>query len=254
VPSTSPVPAAAASRPHFLTRAPARVLRTVRHELTTWQKTQELRPLLDRIRPYSMVPEVSLIQLVGVVNAVLGEGLAGNFVETGTWRGGASFLMAELLRKAGDTQRTVFLCDSFEGHRPPEQIDGQAALDYAANTDDPGYLDNCRADLDDVLNTRKLLGLESRTECVKGWFDETLPANKERFGQIAILRIDCDWYASVKTVLDELYDQVVAGGFVIFDAYFSYDGCALAAHEFLGLRRLSHRLHTDGGVAYFRKV
>jgi hypothetical protein len=229
------------------------VLRTVRRELHTWQQTQELRPLLDKIRPYSMVPEFSLIHLAGVVNNVVAEGLPGNVVETGTWRGGASFMMAELLRKAGDTQRTVFLCDSFEGHRPPEQIDGPAALDYAANTDDPEYLNNCRADLDDVQRTRKLLGLESSTECVKGWFDETLPAHKERFGPIAILRIDCDWYASVKTVLDELYDQVVDGGYVILDDYFSYDGCAVAAHEFLGQRRLSHRLHTEGGVAYFRK-
>lgn len=252
--SISTVPAAAASRPRFLTRAPARVLNTVRRELTTWQRAHALRPLLEKIRPYSMVPEYALIHLAGVVNTVVAERLAGNFVECGTWRGGASFLMADLLRRAGDTQRTVFLCDSFAGHRPPEAIDGEAALAYAANTDDPEYLNNCRADLDDVLRTRRLLGLESRTDCVKGWFDATLPANKERFGPIALLRIDCDWYASVKTVLEELYDQVVDGGFVIFDDYFSYDGCAVAAHEFLGQRRLSHRLHTEGGVAYFRKV
>ena len=252
--STTPVPAASTSRPHFLTRAPARVLRTVRRELSTWQQTQELRPILDKIRPYSMVPEFSLIHLAGVISNVVAERVPGNIVETGTWRGGASFMMAELLRRAGVDDKTVFLCDSFEGHRPPEQIDGQAALEYAANTDDPEYLNNCRADLDDVLNTRKRLGLESRTECVKGWFDESLPANKQRFGPIAVLRIDCDWYASVKTVLDELYDQVVDGGYVIFDDYFSYDGCAVAAHEFMGSRKLSHRLHTEGGVAYFRKV
>jgi O-methyltransferase len=253
VSSTTPVPVAAAPRTHFLKRAPARVLRTVRRELTSWQQTQELRPVLERIRPYSMVPEFSLVHLAGVVNTVIKEQLAGNFVECGTWRGGASFLMAELLRKAGDDQRTVWLCDSFEGHRPPEDIDGHAALEYAANTDDPEYLNNCRADLDDVQRSARVLGLETRTAMLKGWFDESLPANKDRFGKIAILRIDCDWYSSVKTVLEELYDQVVDGGFVIFDDYFSYDGCAVAAHEFLGARKLSHRLHTEGGVAYFRK-
>lgn len=201
-----------------------------------------------------MVPEFSLIHLAGVVQTVIDERLEGAVVETGTWRGGASFLMAELFKKAGDTQRTVWLCDSFEGHRPPDNIDGPAALEYAANTDDPEYLNNCRADLDDVMRSRKLLGLESTTQCVKGWFDETLPKNKQRFGKIAILRIDCDWYASVKTVLEELYDQVADGGFIILDDYFSYDGCAIATHEFLGQRKLSHRLHTEGGVAYFRKV
>jgi hypothetical protein len=241
-------------RPHFLKRAPARVLRTVRRELSTWQQTHELRPLLDRIRPYSMVPEFSLIHLASVIQTVVTEGVPGSIVETGTWRGGASFLMAELLRKAGQDNRMVWLCDSFEGHRPPEAIDGQAALDFATNTDDPGYLNNARADLEDVQRTARLLGLQSRTDFVKGWFDETLPVNKQRFGPIAVLRIDCDWYASVKTVLEELYDQVVDGGYVILDDYFSYDGCAVATHEFLGQRRLSHRLHTENGVAYFRKV
>jgi O-methyltransferase len=244
---------AAAPRPHFLKRAPARVLRTVKRELNTWQHTQELRPLLQRIRPYSMVPEFALIHLAGMVNTVIGERLAGDIVECGTWRGGASFLMAELLRKGGENERTVWLCDSFEGHRPPELIDGQAALDYAANTDEPEYLNNCRADMDDVQSTARLLGLQSRTAFVKGWFDQSLPVHKTRFGPIALLRIDCDWYASVKTVLEELYDQVVPGGFVILDDYFSYDGCAIAVHEFLGQRKLSHRLHTEGGVAYFRK-
>lgn len=239
-------------RPHLLTRAPARVLRTVRRELSAWQETQTLRPLLDRVRPYSMVPEFALIDLARMVRSVVNEGVEGSIVECGTWRGGASFLMACLLRQSGDG-RTVWLCDSFEGHRPPEVIDGKAALDYAADTESPEYLDNCRADIDDVRNTARLLGLEATTQLLKGWFDQSLPANRERIGPIALLRIDCDWYASVRSVLDALYDQVSPGGYVIFDDYFSYDGCAVAVHEFLGERRLAHRLHTEGGVAYFRK-
>src|SRR5207249_9633924 len=105
-----------------------------------------------------------------------------------------------------------------------------------------------------VQRSAKLLGLESRTELVKGWFDTTLPHVRDRTGTIALLRIDCDWHASVRTCLDNLYDQVADGGFVIFDDYFSYDGCAVAVHEFLGERRSSNRLHTEGGVAYFRKL
>jgi hypothetical protein len=219
-----------------------------------WHERRDLPPVIQRVRPYTMVPRSALVDLARQVRVVVEQSIPGALVECGAWRGGASFLMAELLRKGGENNRTVWLCDSFEGHRPPEPIDGQAALDFATNTDDPGYLNNARADLDDVQRTARLLGLESRTDFVKGWFDETLTVNKARFGPIAVLRIDCDWYASVKTVLEELYDQVVDGGYVILDDYFSYDGCAVATHEFLGQRRLSHRLHTEGGVAYFRKV
>jgi O-methyltransferase len=239
---------------HPLTRAPRRVLRTVRRELSSWQQVNDLRPLLARVRPYSMVPEYGLIDLARRVQTVLAEGVEGNFVECGTWRGGSSFLMAELLKRAGVTDRKVWLCDSFEGHRPPEEIDGPAALAYAENTNDPEYLNNCRADVDDAKRGARLLGVDGYTEFVKGWFDQTLPVNRERMGKIALLRIDCDWHASVRCCLDNLYDQVADGGIVIFDDYFSYDGCAVAVHEFLGERRLAHRLHTEGGVAFFRKA
>ncbi|MDQ3275320.1 MAG: TylF/MycF family methyltransferase [Actinomycetota bacterium] len=71
-------------------------------------------------------------------------------------------------------------------------------------------------------------------------------------GPISVLRIDGDWYESVKTCLVELYDQVSRGGFVIFDDYFVWEGCAVAVHEFLGERKLGHRLITNE-TAHFRK-
>ena len=40
---------------------------------------------------------------------------------------------------------------------------------------------------------------------------------------IAILHIDADWYASVKIVLETLYDKVVEGGFVVSDDYWEMD-------------------------------
>jgi O-methyltransferase len=39
----------------------------------------------------------------------------------------------------------------------------------------------------------------------------------------------------------------------MFDDYYAWDGCALAVHEFLGGRRLSHRLLSNNGVVWFVK-
>ena len=101
------------------------------------------------------------------------------------------------------------------------------------------------ASLEEVQQTARDLGLAYRTpEFVKGWFDQTLPANRDRIGPIAILRIDGDWYSSVRCCLDNLYDQVVDGGFVILDDYYTFEGCAIALHEFLGERRLAHRIES----------
>lgn len=197
---------------------------------------------LNRVRPYTMVTDASLLDLAHQVRYVLEERIPGNFVECGVWRGGSSFLMAELLRLAGAAERKVWLCDSFEGIPPPEEIDGAAAARWASDTESPWYQDNLRVSLEAVSGAATSLGLAGYTEYLKGYFDQTLQPSREAIGPIAILRVDCDWYSSVKCCLDSLFDQVVDGGFVIFDDYYTYDGCAVAVHEFLGLRKLGFRL------------
>ncbi len=189
-----------------------------------------------------MVPEDSLIELAHQVLAILTTGIPGDFVECGVWRGGASFLIADLLRQAGVRDRKVWLFDSFEGLPAPDEIDGPAAMAYAKNTDSLRYFDNCRASLEEVQQAAMALELGSYTKFIKGWFDQTLPARRDQLGPIALLRIDCDWYSSVRCCLESLYDQVVDGGFVIIDDYYTYDGCAIAVHEFLAGRRLAHRI------------
>lgn len=223
---------------------------------------QDFTALLEKVRPFTMVPDASLVALAQQVCAILTFNIPGDFVECGVWRGGASFLIAELLRQAGVRDRKVWLFDSFEGLPAPQEIDGAAALAYAQHPADPWYHDNCSASLEDVQRTATALRLTAYTEFVKGWFDQTLLASRDRIGPIALLRIDGDWYSSVRCCLDNLYEQVVDGGFVVLDDYYAWDGCAIAAHEFLGNRRLAHRIEgvlgkSEGIAAYesavFRK-
>jgi hypothetical protein len=212
------------------------------------QEVRDLGPLLERVRPLTTTPRDALIDLARLVRAVLRFNIPGAFVECGSWRGGAGFLMAELLRQAGARDRKVWLFDSFEGLPPPQEVDGPAALEYAADTDNPEYRDNLRASFEEVRRTAADLGLSPYTECVKGWFEETLPAWRERIGPIAVLRVDGNWYASVRFCLEALGDQVVDEGFIIFHTYYTYDGCAKAAHEFLAERRLPYRIEAVEGI------
>lgn len=212
----------------------------------SWTEERDLPGVLQRVRPFTMVPTPALTELARQVRTVLDGGIPGDFVECGTWRGGSSFLMADLLRLSGVSGRKVWMFDSFEGIPPPEEIDGVAAKAWAENKDSPWYHDNLRVSLEDVQRSAAALGLAERTMMVKGYFEKTLSAHRERVGPIALLRIDADWHASVKCCLDQLYDQVVDGGLVVFDDYFAYDGCAIAVHEFLGARGLGHRIETIG--------
>jgi hypothetical protein len=198
-----------------------------------------------------MVHEESLIELAHQVRAILALNIPGDFVECGVWRGGASFLMADILRQAGVRDRRVWLFDSFAGLPAPQAVDGPAAVAYTEQTDNAWYHDNCTASLEEVQRSASELGLASYTTLVKGWFDQTLPTHRQRIGPIALLRIDGDWYASVRCCLDNLYDQVVEGGLVVLDDYYAWDGCAIAVHEFLAARRLAHRIESSEGSQYY---
>ncbi len=198
-----------------------------------------------------MVTDGGLIAVARQVTSVLDEKIPGSLVECGVWRGGVSLLMATLVKERL-SERRVYLCDSFEGLPSPEPIDGTAANNWAQRTDDPWYHNNCQAGIDDVRRLAKAFDVDDTTVFVPGWFADTLPRLYQEVSEISYLRIDADWHASVLTCLEHLYDRVVPGGYVVFDDYDTWDGCAIAVHEFLGTRRLPHRILRDG-CAYFRK-
>lgn len=206
--------------------------------------------VVEKVRPYTMVTTDLLAELALQVQALLDYGVRGDLVECGVWRGGSSFLMAEVLRQVDVSDRTVWLFDSFEGLPPPADVDGAAALEYASQVQSGEHFDNCRVALEEVERTAAELGLARHTRFVKGWFEDTLPANRARVGCIALLRIDADWYSSVKCCLDNMYDQVVDGGLIVVDDYYVFDGCAKAVHDFLAERESIDRIGSIGDVGY----
>ena len=52
--------------------------------------------------------------------------------------------------------------------------------------------------------------------------------------KIAILHIDSDLYESYLTCLNNLYENIIDGGIIIFDEYYShkYPGARVAVNEF----------------------
>jgi hypothetical protein len=66
---------------------------------------------------------------------------------------------------------------------------------------------------------------------LKGTFQAITPSFDK---EIALLYLDADLYESYKVCLDNLYDNVVVGGCIIFDKYYShkYPGPRVAVNEF----------------------
>ncbi len=184
------------------------------------------RRIYDKYRAYTMVHEavyVNNLELCAKFGAT-----PGCVAECGVWRGGMSAGMAEVL----GPQRQYFLFDSFEGLPPArEDLDGAAATAWQSNTKSPTYYNNCAAAQEEAAAAMKLSGATSFS-LIKGWFNETTPHFAPPC-EIAVLRLDGDWYDSTRVCLENLYPHVAPGGIVIVDDYYNWDGCARAVHEFL---------------------
>jgi hypothetical protein len=72
--------------------------------------------------------------------------------------------------------------------------------------------------------------------------------------KIAILRLDTDWYESTKVPLENFYDQITAGGYIIIDDYLTCFGSRKAVDEYLSNNNIQTEINLDGrGGVWFMK-
>jgi O-methyltransferase len=181
-----------------------------------------------------MIPQSIYCENLGLVDEV--KGLPGAIVECGTWKGG---MIAGIALIVGD-EKEYLLFDSFEGLPPAKEINCDRAIEWQADTNSPGYYDNCTASEESAHRDMKFSGV-SNVSIVKGWFNETLPSASIADG-IAVLRMDADWYDSTMEILNSLFHQVNTCGIIIIDDYYVWDGCSKAVHDFLSQLNRAERI------------
>src|SRR5579871_1564488 len=82
----------------------------------TWRTGGRDQPSLA----FTMVGLKRLKNFRELIEAAIKKGVAGDVVETGVWRGGASIMAKAVLEAWGDQSRRVILADSFAGLPPPD--------------------------------------------------------------------------------------------------------------------------------------
>lgn len=218
---------------------------------------KERSSLLKMIKGYTHVNYTRLRFLWDITDQYVKGGRLGAFVETGVWRGGCAGIMA-YLSKTGGYKNPLFFFDSFKGLPQPTAKDGIDAKSFARSTinGELKSIGKVKAEeyyVKDLLF--KVLRVKKNTvKIVKGWFQNTLPKYKKIIGPIGILRLDGDWYESTKVSLENLYDLVLPGGYIIIDDYYYWEGCKKAVDEFIKSRELKiQMLRQDSSGSYFIK-
>lgn len=182
------------------------------------------------------------------VETVLREGIAGDLIETGVWRGGASIFMRGILAAHEVSNRKVYVADSFEGLPPPDPDK------YPADEGDTHHqVDYLAVSLEQVQNNFRRYGLlDEQVVFLKGWFCDTLPTAP--IEKIAVLRADGDMYSSTMDTLNNLYPKLEVGGFCIIDDYGAIPACKQAVDDYRKQHNITDDMHTiDWTGQYWRK-
>ena len=177
--------------------------------------------LFESVEPFTMTNIVRVFALRQAVQYVAANDIPGDIVECGVWKGGSMMAIAKTLLENHSTSRKLHLFDTFEGMSQPTELDkdqtGAAAAQMLQRGPRETNPDWAYAPLKEVKHAMRLTGYDpGRIVYIKGKVEETLPQHAPQ--QIALLRLDTDWYESTYHELVHLYPRLCVGGVLIIGA------------------------------------
>lgn len=231
--------------------------------LERYDSGKEVFEKMQQVKGYTMSTPIDLATLYEIVIHLDKYKIEGDFVECGVWKGGSAGIMALANLAHSNERRDIHLFDLFDDIVAPDmEKDGEIAVKEIMQ-----YIEKTNINKDDYFGKLKPIkgiydshGGYGSTEIVekfmvetinypsenirlhKGLFQDTV-INTPDIDKIALLRLDGDWYDSIKICLDNLYDKVVEGGVVIIDDVGTYDGCRKAVNDFFMERNLKYFLN-----------
>lgn len=199
-------------------------------------------------RALTMVGLKRLHHVRECVETVVAEGVRGDLLEAGVWRGGASIMMRAVLAAYGADERRVWVADSFRGLPPPDTERYPLDADWKMD-----HLSVLAVPREEVQRNFASLGLlDDSVRFVEGWFSETLHAIEA--DAFAVIRLDGDLYESTMQSLEALYPRLTPGGFVIVDDYGAISASAAAVHDYRERYGVTEPIVTiDWTGVYWRK-
>ncbi|MFM2192729.1 MAG: hypothetical protein RLZZ118_1686 [Bacteroidota bacterium] len=186
---------------------------------------------------YTMTSMERLFSLYNSTNYIIKNNIPGDFVECGVWKGGSSMMIALVLNKNKIFDRKIYMYDTYEGMSEPDEndldISGQSAKSQLINSSKENQKSVwCFSSLDEVKRNVTLTNFPMELfQFVVGKVEDTIP-DTIPIGEISLLRLDTDWYASTKQELIHLYPKLVKKGVLIIDNYGHWQGCRKAVDEY----------------------
>ncbi len=216
----------------------------------------EFAGVRDRVADFTMTSVERQYALWKGVRHIENAGVTGDVVECGVWRGGSSMLVAITLADLDADPRELWLFDTFAGMSPPGEFDldpgGRRMVDrwhrHEGRVHDSVF---AYGSLDEVRHNMASTGYpDEKTRLVPGPVEQTIPEQAPE--EIALLRLDTDWYESTRHELEHLWPRLRPGGVLVIDDYGHWAGARKAVDEYFAGRRdapLLNRIDYSGRIA-----
>lgn len=174
----------------------------------------------------TMIGYKRLTNLEFCVRETIQNGIPGDLIETGVWRGGACIYMRALLKTYEVNNKTVWVADSFEGLPMPSPDL------FPIDEGDKHYtFSELAVPIEEVKSNFIKYGLlDDQVMFLKGWFKDTLP--KAPIQNLSVLRLDGDMYESTIDALFYLYPKLSIGGYCIIDDWGAVPACKKAVEDY----------------------
>lgn len=215
--------------------------------------SQQERDILNSATQYTMTSVDRMVSLIHAIKFIIDNNIQGDIVECGVWRGGSMMIVAKMLLMHGETNRIIYLYDTFEGMSEPTDndvsLDGEFAASQLQRTP-KGQGVWCEASIEDVRANMISTGYPAeKIRLIKGKVEDTIPAVLP--GPIALLRLDTDWYESTRHEMINLFPLLQSNGVLIIDDYGHWQGSKKAIDEYFsenGIMAYLHRVDYTGRI------
>jgi len=216
--------------------------------------------IIQQVRPYTMTSPERLYGLIEAVKYVVENNIQGDLVECGVWKGGSMMTIALTLKKLGNTDRELHLYDTYAGMTAPTDADksfqGEGAdhlLQQEIGMKEESVI-WAYSSLAEVRKNVLSTGYpENKIHFIEGDVLQTIPAKIP--SNIALLRLDTDWYESTRHEMIHLYPLLNSGGVLIIDDYGFWRGSRQAVDEYITEHQpglLLNRMDDTGRIAIKR--
>ena len=215
------------------------------------------KEIIEQVKPFTMTSNERLYCLIEAVKYIVANNIPGDLVECGVWKGGSMMAAAITLQKLGITDRKLYLFDTYAGMTEPTEADesyqGEGAaslLKQDANQKEDSVV-WAYSSLEMVKKNIYSTGYPTENiHFIEGDVLQTIPSANP--GNIALLRLDTDWYESTKHEMVHLYPLLVSKGVLIIDDYGFWRGSRKAVDEYIGEKNpeiLLNRIDDTGRIA-----